>query len=340
MFALPIPRSSSDPALAAGGPVWRARAWRPAWRRGREGLVLVVVLAAGLLFAGTAEGQVLGGEAEVAYHEAEGEYEALRADLDRSFNQFERALEAVDRARDGDGTGREAAFAAFQTVAVRHMALELETRRALERVNATRAGYLQALEDREDELLNALAREDLPSVRQAVLEGEWQRVRREMLRLEPATDLDQTLALRPVPELRVEPTDGPVELREKANFMQDHALSYDSIIGDLDREIQTLEDRERRLRGLQDLQRDLGRFGQDLLPGARTGAPSVADPTRTGDGTDPESGGEGAAEALASLPLADQIQLLRGTRELAVQYREEALAMANVFRERAEQFGP
>jgi hypothetical protein len=43
---------------------------------------------------------------------------------------------------------------------------------------------------------------------------------------------------------------------------------------------------------------------------------------------------------LAQLPLNERVELLRGARDLAVQYRDQTLAMARVFRDRAEGMRP
>ena len=299
----------------------------------------VACIATLLSFAvGAAEtlAQGAASEAERTYATALSDYQILLDDRDETFTLYEQALDRVDAARSaGDETRRDASHAAFQVVALELMELELAVEQAGTRVAAGRAAYVSALEDREAELLRQLE-EELPagSPFEVALLEEWRAVRMRQLEVQAEALPEEATLLRPVPELTVDPRDGPAESLEKARFMEEQVLSYDSLIVDLDRQVSELERQLQQRQSVQDLLRDVGRFGTDFIPGgppdlAVVGGVPGADPA-TGDAL------QDPAAALTQLPVAEQIEFLRGARNLAIQYRDQALAAARVFHNRAE----
>ena len=293
-------------------------------------LLAVGAMAQEVVAQGTATG------AERAYLTARSDYSVLLEDRDATFSRYEQALDRVGDARNaGDPARRDAAYAAFQVVAFELMELEVAVEQAGARVALRRAEYLGALEAREAELLGQLE-DGLPAggASEAALLEEWRAVRTRQLEIQAEALPAEAAVLRPVPELTVDPRDGPVESLEKARFMEEQVGSYDSLIVDLERQVSELERQLQQRQSVEDLLRDVGRFGTDFIPG---GPPDLAVPDGGGG---PEIPGATALQdpevALTQLPVAEQIEFLRGARDLAIQYRDQALRTAELFRERAE----
>lgn len=299
-------------------------------------------LAAFLCFVGVtpAFAQAPWDEVGVRYESALAGHADLLDDREQTFSRYEQALDRVDAARSGgDEASRATAHANFQVVAFDLMDLELAVDRSTARVRALRAEYLAALEEGEEELLRRLSEDEVRSpASEAALFDEWRQLRARSLAAQADAIPEDAVALRPVPELTVDPRDGPVESLEKARFMEEQSRSYNSLIADLDTQVEALERQMQQRQSVQDLLRDVGRFGSDFLQGGPPGL-SVPDPPGTDvdpSAVDPEDPGS----ALAQLPLNEWVELLRGARDLAVQYRDQTLAMARVFRDRAEGMQP
>jgi hypothetical protein len=142
--------------------------------------------------------------------------------------------------------------------------------------------------------------------------------------LEAAGDVESEIALRPVPELTVRPTDTTADLYLKADFMEDRAAAYDSVIVWVGREIASLEQRILLRQNQDALVAGLSRFDSDLFPGGQLGIGQRSPSSAPDDPGDPD---------VAQLPYAEQLQQLQGMRSQAVQYRDRALEWAAVFRE-------
>ena len=308
-------------------------------RSGVQGILLVVTgTVLGILGAAPAMAQLSLEGAEASYLAALADYDVLLEERELTFSRYEQALDRVDGARvTGDEASRAAAHADFQVVAFDLMDLELSAEQAGARVAVARASYLAVLEAREEVLLSQLDIDQPPDPeREAALLEQWRQVRTRTLEVQADVLPEEATQLRPVPELTVDPRDGPVESLEKARFMEEQALSYDSLIVDLGTQIEELERQVQQRQSVQDLLRDVGRFGADFLPAPPPGLASAPDGRVDGDVLDPTGTPPDPDAALAQLPLNEQVALLRGARDLAVQYRDQALAMARVFRDRAE----
>ena len=300
----------------------------------RAASVAALLAVGGMSQEAVAQGTDTG--AERAYVAARSDYGVLLEDRDATFNRYEQALDRVDAARNaGDPAGRDAAHAAFQVVAFELMELEVAVQQAGARVALRRAEYLASLEAREAELLGQLEA-GLPAgaPSDTALLEEWSAVRTRQLEIQAEALPAEAAVLRPVPELTVDPRDGPVESLEKARFMEEQVGSYDSLIVDLERQVSELERQRQQRQSVEDLLRDVGRFGTDFIPG---GPPDLGVPDGGGG---PEIPGGTALQdpeaALTQLPVAEQIEFLRAARDLAIQYRDQALRTAELFRERAE----
>jgi hypothetical protein len=135
--------------------------------------------------------------------------------------------------------------------------------------------------------------------------------------------LGDNLDLRPVIDLDADLRDTPADLRLKASVLEDDAAAYEVIAANTDLIIAELERREREARNLADIQAELQRFdqNQDFTPGARRVRPPPGAPPRAG-----------GADGLAQYTLSEQIQLLRGVRDLALEYRDLAVSRARDLR--------
>lgn len=266
--------------------------------------------------------------AAAAWEEALSAYQEVLEARDAALRTHDILMDRQEDARrSGDDTRARDAMRQVHDQGILVMLLDQELRAVAERLRSVGRQYLEVLDDREDELLDALSSAILPLTRSRI-ESQLAELRREYREVERLAGAPQVGELRPLPDMVVDRRDGPEELRGKAGLLENRAAEYDAVIADLDREITTRERRLQLERGQADLLAGISRFDDAALTGggiSRPGAdgrPATADPL-------------GAID-LAALPLEDQISLLREYRELATEMRSEALAMARVFRERAE----
>ena len=84
--------------------------------------------------------------------------------------------------------------------------------------------------------------------------------------LEAEQDRGATLVAVVLPNIRANPTDGPVELRAKADLLQRHAVMFDSLIVTIGLEVEDLEKRSRRDRVTRGFLAGIDRFGDTNLP--------------------------------------------------------------------------
>lgn len=293
------------------------------------GPVLVVLMATHpLLPGGEVAAQVSLAEAEARYLSARSAYESGRREWEQAWAQYELAKDRFlvpDRA----GADREAqeAFGVYMARAQRLQTLEVRERELREGLELARRQYIQALDAREATLLDRLENEPPPGL-QTLLNRQVVEVRQQLREVERAAQPLVEMMVRTVPNLVVDPRDGPRELREKATFLEDVAGTYDAVIENLDRAIEERSRRLRQERGQADLLADLSRFDTDQLPG--TGVrPDVPRAEEGRPGTEAEGRG---AFIFAELPLTEQVEMLRSHREQAVRFQEDALSRADLFR--------
>jgi hypothetical protein len=305
-------------------------------RRSRPGALLCVLLGAALLLGADADraaAQLPLSEAEERFEEARAEYDRRLSLYQQSFFQSERALEGVRRALElRDGSQEEQARAAFHARAVEQMDAEADVRRAAERLRVASRDLIVALEAREAEILDELSPAILAPATTAALEAEWIRVRQRTLEVDRiGGGIEEDLDLRPVLQLSADPRDTPADLRGKAGVLEDQAETYDEIVRRVDELILELERRVQQDRARQDALDGIQRFDPDLIPGGRLG--------RVPPGTRDDGLPAGLEGGLALLPLTEQVELFRGIRMQAMEYRDLAIEQARVFRELAEGTG-
>lgn len=280
-------------------------------------------------------GQTTLAQAEVAYRQAVAEYEANQSAMEDASLDWEQANERVGTARGTDG--EESARAASHEAALALMSLEAQTEESLVRVEEARGRWLALLEQRELEILAQRSANPSPPLLDR-LADELLQVRGLVAELEAEARSAGPAPLRPVPELVVDPRDGIEDLLAKQDLMEDQVSFYESLIADYDTEIQELQTDLQRNQNVEDFLRSVQRFGSDLVAGAPL-PPTASDggANDPGQGAAADTAADGAvAASLASLPLEERIQNLREIRALAVEYRDQAVQMANTFRALAQ----
>jgi hypothetical protein len=267
--------------------------------------------------------------AQVSLAEAESRYLAARSAYESGRREWEQAWARYELAKDRFLADREAqeAFGTYMARAQRLQMLEVQERDLREDLDQARRLLIQALDAREATLLDRLEANPPPGL-EAQLNQQIVNVRRQLREVERAAQPLVEMMVRTVPNLVVDPRDGPRELREKATFLEDVAGSYDAVIENLYRAIEERSRRLRQERGQADLLADLSRFDTDRLPG--TGVrPDVPRSEEARPGSEAEGTG---AFIFAELPLTEQVEMLRSHREQATRFQEDALARAELFR--------
>ncbi len=269
--------------------------------------------------------------AEIAerYDEALQIYEEILEARDRALHQHDILMDRQEDARrSGDDDRSRDAMRRVYEQGVQVMLLDQQLRSAAAQLQAAGRSYLDFLERREDQLLDAIEAAILPPTR-ARLDRELSEVRQRYREVERESGAPTVGGLRPLPDVVVDRRDGPSELRGKAGLLENRAAEYESVIVGLQREITSRERRLQQERGRADLMAGISRFDDDALtgggltrPGSEEGGSNELDPT--------------APLNLSELPLPDQVVLLREYLGLAEEMRDEALALAETFRARAD----
>jgi len=296
--------------------------------------LLVFFLLSGALTTGG--GEALAQEpqevAAAAWNEALGTYREVLEARDAALRTHDVLMDRQEEARrlDDDARARDA-MRQVHDQGIRVMLLEQQLRIAADALRAAGRAYLVALDAREDELLDALGSAILPMTRTR-LQSQLAELRQEYREVERESGTPQVGELRPLPDVVVDRRDGPEELRGKAGLLENRAAEYEAVIAGLEREITTRERRLQLERGREDLLAGISRFDDAALTGGGI--------SRSGTEVRPTSLDSVGEVDLSSLPLEDQIALLREYLVLAGEMRNEALAMARVFRDRAEGVRP
>jgi len=265
----------------------------------------------------------------------ENRFDSLRARYDQALSLLQtdryfsqQALVQVTNAQNsGDPERLEQARSAYHALAVTEMAAAANVRAIAEQLRVAAEAMIAAEEDREDELLTLLNNSiPLTDSSQESLRRDLQRVRTRVQEADTILDrigggIGENLDLRPVLQIEEDPRDTPDLLRVKAEILEEEAGTYEEIVANTDSIIADLERREREQQTLADLRAELQRFDQDLIPGGRTLRPPAG-----------ALAGTNQSGALAEYTLAEQIELFRGIRALATEYRDLALARARDFR--------
>lgn len=263
-------------------------------------------------------------ERRLVYQAAMASYESARSALRVVEQQFSSALnDATAARRSGDDAALERAFAQAQDRAAPYGAQEERVTEQRGRVAAARRALAEMITIRLDELIEQMntASSSAERARLNILYNDLDHELRELeaeagngLRIDPTV----------MPEITFDPRDVPAERLAKAEILERRAASIDTTIQDVDRQIKALNDRIRMQRQRADLMATLDRFDDTRLP--VVGQPPAGDRDRPAA---PDS----TAARSEPVSLEMQLERLRETRDQLVQYRDEHLVRARVFRE-------
>ena len=297
-----------------------------------SGLLLVLATAATpVLFSGgpcllhAQEVESVLQERELEYRSSRSAFEAALQAQAAQERRFYRTLAEIEDARAaGDEDRQAAAFARAQTQALELQVLRRRVDETAARMAEAGRALLTALDDRLEALVDEVEaaptraeREDLVAVARN-LRARYREVEET---LEPDRGTDVILAA--VPEIALDPRDGPVELRWKVELLEKRIAEAGARLEELAAQIEELERRRRRNRSLSDLEASIERFDDDRMPVSNPGA-------RRG-----ESG-----EEAAPLTLEERIERLQVLREEIETRRSRFQDRLGVFRERLEAIGP
>ncbi len=277
------------------------------------------------LVPGVAQGQSLQEQViqrRLEFQQVELEYEAARAAFTVVDRQFSTALNAVREARrSGDDEALELAHAQAQARSLPLSAQERRVEEARQRFTEARQALIDVLTLRLQQLVIEMAAAPT-DLRRREIDALYRDRRAELSRLE--SDEEQSafrIDVALLPDINFDPRDGPEELETKAQLVEAHAAVVDTVIQDLDRRVEALNERLSNERQRGDLLAAVGRFDDTNLPvGVTTGPPQAdAAADSTGMGNRP-------------LTLEEQIEELTAYRAQLLSYREQILIKASTFR--------
>jgi hypothetical protein len=258
------------------------------------------------------------------YKEAKDAYEYARSALRVVEQRFSTALNEVSRAKlRGDDGALAVARALVQEQAIPYGAQEERVKEQRARVAAARKALIEIVTIRQEQLLDQLDAASSGQER-AQLNTLWVDLDQELRELESEAGDGFRIDPMVMPEIVFDPRDGTAERLQKAEILERRAAAIDTTIMDVDRQIKSLNDRIRMERQRGDLMATLDRFDDTRLP--------VVSGQPTGD-RDRPTPSDSASVGSEPLSLDDQLSQLREIRERLVQYRDEHLVRARVFRQ-------
>lgn len=211
------------------------------------------------------------------YRAARDAYEAARSAFSVVERDFSAALDAIERAKaGGDGDALERAYRLAQDRSVPMRAQEGRLAETGDALAEARRRLIDVITLRLGELL-----EDMDAVSSAAqrnrLDVLWRDLRNELEELE--AEAGDRFALRPVilPEVGFDPRDGPEDLIAKAELLERRAARTDTIIQDVEGQIEALEDRIRAERRVSDFLAGTDRFDDMRAPGTPGRTPGGAE---------------------------------------------------------------
>ena len=252
---------------------------------------------------------------EAAVSACEAAVLARRADQP----EYDRRLQEVSQAdRSGDETALAQAQTRFLEIS---QVIDERQRRVVEQCNRAdqvRRDYLEALDARRRALEDELAA-STDARRRADLRGLLADIDNRYSELEADRGgLEVQLVMRPLIDIAATDTPDAVEL--KAAFLERMITMADSVLADLDTEMERLESRLRRQQQRENFQANLGRFEDTRTPVGSSG--DERDRPAAGDST-----------ALSPQSLEERIRAIRDARLRVEFYREQMLARVREFEE-------
>ncbi len=287
-------------------------------------LLGIVWAAAVLLLAGAAGAGAQLADLEAEYARVRAAYEDAVEERARAQELYNSTLNQVRAARSAGDEGRLAdAMAGFYSQARALEELDRRLEEADRSLDEVGRRFIRVLDEREEELLEALEDAAGAQEREGVLE-ELAEVRRQVRSVEAEVESLQEVPILPAPDIQPDPRDGPAETRAKYNLLASRVQEFDAVLEEIDGRLEALERRLRRDRTLQDQEAGIARF-DDLMIAPR--APTPGQPRPEG------LPGDEMETYLGDLPLEEQIALLRILRDQAAEVRDETRAQAEEFLE-------
>ncbi len=244
---------------------------------------------------------------DLEYRAARDSYQAALQNLRAQNNAFASILDTLAGARRGDDEELVRQLEGQAYGFSREIArLDRRVQEQRDSLDNARSRLLGALDDRLDRVQSMLSENPVPSVRQD-LEAEARDLRRQYLELE--AEGGNVLTPRNVmyPAMQPSPRDTPADLRLKVQFAERKVEEAKAQLGEVDRQIQRLENLVRTQRSGRDFMGQLNRFGDTEVP---TGPPGQARERIQDLPTDTTG-----ALSIEDLPPEQRLEVLRLFRE-------------------------
>lgn len=237
---------------------------------------------------------------------------------------YETAVSQVMAAeRSGDEAAQQAAYANFYETS---QVIDERQRRVVEqcgRAEEVRRDYLGSLDSHRRGLEEQLAEAGSPARESRIralladIDNRYQELEDEQ------GGIEVQLVMRPI--IQISQTDTPDAVEQKAAYLLRLIEMADSLIVGLDEDIERLESRIRRRRGVENFETGVGRFDQLRTPvGSGAGEDDSRSPTAN-DSTD-----------IGSLPLESRLSAIRDAKLQVEHYRDQMKARVSEFREYLE----
>ena len=313
---------STGPKQAKAAPR-PARAHCP--RRAPEAVGWVWVLVASLVAGGSLAAQETASlpQVDARYKSTQQAHQAALAAAEAQRLLLDDELARVDLAREEDEDALTQALRRFQTESAELMRLEDRARDTERDLLDARQALLAGLDQQRIALEGQLARASDPRQTQLILDllegvtSQYQVLDRASPEQVPASLFSQST-------VSFDNRDGRDEFQTKAEILELRARDADSLIVQLDKQIERLESRLRLERDTRDFLGGVERFGDTQLPAIAPRPESVREEGVPSD----------AGEIAENVPLELRIEELRQLQERLRQSRDIDLTQARAFRER------
>ena len=257
------------------------------------------------------------------FQQAEAEHVAARSAFSVVERQFSTALDAVREARrTGSDEVLEQALAQAQARSGPFSASESRVQEARARLDEARQRLIDAIGLRLQQLVVQMEGTLSPQQR-ADMNVLYRDHESELARLESESEDTFRFELALMADVTFDPRDGPDDLETKAQLVDRQAAQADTVVQDIDQQIETLSERLRVQQQRGDLLAAVGRFDDTNLPVGVTGGPPPADlaADSTGVGNRP-------------MTLEERIEALTDWRAQMASYRDQLIIKAEIFRRR------
>lgn len=255
---------------------------------------------------------------EAAYHN----YQSKVGDFRIVDAEWATLNEEFERIRETDERRRRRLLAEIQQLSVEKTGADSEVRAAQRGLREAGNALISALDSYLDLLNLEILRTPLgDSIDDRI--DQFNRWNRRLEEVEGQLGPRLSLELRPMPDVRMLEADSPVQLRNKARLLEEHARRNGNLLLEVEQEIAALKKRQERDRSRDDFRARLDRFDINVVPvGAEVDDPTVAvtDSTAVDLALTPEQRIE-RLETFRDEVAARRDQLLEQAREL----RDEAV---------------